>query len=517
MSQQLETPRSAFEPREDLGSLAGMLARTASSSPDRPALVQDGERISWAELHERARRVAAGLASAGVEPGDRVALLMPNTPAFVLAFCAVASLGGTAVPLNPLLTEAELEFHARECRVRAVIAEPRRSAVLRRIASKLDWPLEIVLTTGAEARGRTLDDLLRHGVDDLPEPGSDVHVLYQYSAGSTGRPKRVPRTHAELCTEAESFVRAAGITPEDAILAAIPLFHAYGLACCLVAAVRSGAALHLLRERQPFALSRRRALDVLARGEVTVFPAVPYMLRLLLEAPGTRDLARLRLCFSAAAALPLATFDGFRSRFGVCIRQLYGCTETGIVAGNFEDDPVATALSVGRPLEHVDVRILGEDGSPVEPGRIGEIVVRSGSMMRGYGGAGGENAAVFSDGYYRTGDRGRIDDDGRLFVTGRTKLLIDVSGDKVDPVEVEDVLATHPKVREVVVVGVPTERQGEELVKAVVVVEGTCSDRELIRFCRERLASYKVPQRVEFREEIPRRADGTVLRKDLVD
>jgi long-chain acyl-CoA synthetase len=517
MTPELETRPVSFEPREELGSLGDMLARTVAAFGDRPALRSEDEQITYAELYDRSRRLAAGLAAEGLTSGDPVALLLPNTPDFVASFFAVARLGAVSVPLSPHLKDAELDFYFRESRVRGVIAEPRRLAAARRITSKLDRPVVLVSAAGTERHALSIAGLERHAETDLPEPASSSHAMFQYSAGSTGRPKRVPRTHAQLCTEAESLVGATGIAPDDTILAAVPLFHTYGIGCCLAAAMRSGASLRLLHERQPFALSRRRALELLGRGEATVFPAVPFMLRLLAEAPGTSELSRLRLCFSAAAALPPSTFDAFRERFGIDIRQLYGCTEAGTIAANIAGDAVATARSVGRPLDHVDIRIIDGDGAPQERGRIGEIAVRSGAMMRGYASAEDLDQAIFSDGYFRTGDRGRVDDDGLLYITGRTKLLIDVSGDKVDPIEVEDVLATHPKVREVVVVGVPTPRQNEELVKAVVVAEGACTETELVRFARERLANYKVPHRVEFRDEIPKSADGTPLRKYLVD
>jgi long-chain acyl-CoA synthetase len=172
---------------------------------------------------------------------------------------------------------------------------------------------------------------------------------------------------------------------------------------------------------------------------------------------------------------------------------------------------------VGTPIDGVELRIAGEDGESVEGGRIGEVLIRSTAMTPGYTDADELNAEAFRDGWFRSGDRGRIDDEGRLFLTGRTKRLIDVRGDKVDPVEVEDVLAVHPKVGEVVVVGVESGVPGEELVKAVVVPAGDCQERELIRYCRERLADYKVPSRVEFREEIPTGPGGKVLRSKLLD
>jgi long-chain acyl-CoA synthetase len=226
-------------------------------------------------------------------------------------------------------------------------------------------------------------------------------------------------------------------------------------------------------------------------------------LRLLAESGGG-DLGALRLCFSAGNALPRSTFDAFDRAFGIPIRQLYGLTETGAVTINLDEDPWATAASVGRPMPGIDVDVLDVAGDPVEPGHIGDVAVSSPAMTRRHG------ARLL------TGDRGRIDEAGRLIITGRRKLLIDVSGDKVDPIEVEDVLAVHPKVREVVVVGVPSGIEGEELIKAVVVGEAACGERELIRFCRERLANYKVPHMVEFREEIPRSSLGKVLRKYLV-
>ena len=307
------------------------------------------------------------------------------------------------------------------------------------------------------------------------------------------------------------------MTAEERILCAVPLFDAYELGCCLVEAARSGAALVMHDDRQPFVFGRERMLELLEREAVTVFPGVPFMFRLLAETPGRADLSRLRLCLSAANPLPWSTFQAFNRRFGIPVRQLYGTTETGALTANLDRDAEGTAMSVGRPIRRVEVKIVDETGAPQQEGRIGEIAVSSPAMTRGYAGLPDVNRHAFADGYFRTGDRGRIDNDGRLFLTGRKKLLIDVKGDKVDPIEVEDVLAVHPKVREVVVVGVSSGVDGEDLVKAVVVPERACEDRELIRFCRERLANFKVPRTVEFRDEIPRSAFGRVLRGLLAD
>jgi long-chain acyl-CoA synthetase len=284
----------------------------------------------------------------------------------------------------------------------------------------------------------------------------------------------------------------------------------------MLAALRSGATLTILEDAHPFVLQRDNALAVLERERATVFPAVPFVLRLLAEAPGRGDLSSLRLCFSAAAALPRPTFEAFAQRFGVPVRQLYGSTETGAVAANLDEDPWTTWRSVGRPLDGVEVAVLDAAGEPATDGRIGELAVRSPAMTGGYAGLPHLNRRLFAGGWFLTNDRGRVDDDGRVYIAGRKQLLIDVKGDKVDPVEVEDVLAVHPKVHEVVVVGVESGAEGEDLIKAVVVPDGACQARELIRFARDRLSNYKVPQMIEFRDEIPRSASGDVLRKYLI-
>ena len=507
---------TALLPYEDQGSVADLLREAADASPERTALVCGSERISYAELAERAERLAGGLAARGFGPGDPIALALGNTPAFAISFFAIGMLGGVAVPLNPQFEEAELEFFFREAGVRAVIADPKRASVSLRIGARLDGPIDVISTGRAGRRTPALDSLLDSPALEEALGSLDDDAVYQYSSGSTGRPKRAPRTHRQLLAEADSLAATLGLRDDDTILCAIPLHHTYGLGCCLTAAVRSRATL-VLDESRPVTLRRMRILKLLEKEQVTVFPSVPYILRLLGESSTTVDLQPLRLCFSAAAALPRSTFEGFRSKFGIAVRQLYGCTEAGAVTANLDEDPDATWASVGRPLGGVEVRIVDDAGDPLDTGRIGEIAIASPAMTRRYARHDEQTRLAFRDGYFLTGDRGRLDEEGRLFITGRKKLLIDVRGDKVDPIEVEDVLATHPKVREVVVVGARGSVEGEELVKAVVVPDGACEARELIRFCRERLVRYKVPELVEFRDEIPKSATGKILRKYLVE
>jgi long-chain acyl-CoA synthetase len=494
-----------------------MLAAPAQELPGHAAVVHGDERISHAELADRVARLAHGLAARGVGAGDPVALVMRDTPAFVTSFMAVAGLGAVVVPLNPHYKEPELRFCLHDCGVRAVIADDDKAGLCRQLLAGRADPFEIIAAGDGGPEATTVESLIaEHDPVPLAGAGPDDEAVLQYSAGCTGGAKRVPRTQGALRAEADSLVATLGLHSGDVVLSTIPLFHSYGMGSCMLAALRGGATLVLLENAHPFVLQRDQALRVIEREQVTVFPTVPFILKLLAEAPGTGDLSGVRLCFSAASALPRPIFDLFGQRFGVPIRQLYGFTEAGAVTANVDSDPWTNWRSVGRPLDGVGIEILDEAGESTGPGHIGEIAVRSPALTRGYSGLDELNRTMFRDGAFLTNDRGRLDEHGRLYITGRKRLLIDVKGDKVDPIEVEDVLAVHPKVREVVVVGVESGAQGEDIIKAVVVPDGACQERELIRFARERLSNFKAPQMVEFREEIPRSPSGEVLRKYLV-
>jgi len=484
--------------------LTELLDRPARERPHHTALVHGDVRLTYAELAELSARVAHGLAARGIRAGDAVALVLGNTPAFVAGFFGITGLGGIAAPLNPSFKRDELEFCFRACGVKAAITNGQGAAVCRRVARESETPIQVIVT-GADADGAVSFERLVEGNGpvalDYRLPSEDA--VYQFSSGSTGRSKRLARTHLQLSAEAETYTE--WVRPDDRVFCAVPLFHTYGMGCCLLSAMRNGATLIMQEDPNPFVLTRGRAAELIEREGATVFPGVPFNFRLLAEAPGAMDLSSLRLCFSAGTALPQSTFDAFHERFGLSVRQLYGCTEAGTLTINLDPDPVATAASVGRPTGRVAVNVVDS-----------EVVVRSPALTRGYSGMEELNRQVFRDGWYFTGDLGRLDDEGRLYLLGRKKRLIQVAGHKVDPVEVEDVVVAHPRVRDVVVVGVEGRVEGEEAVKAVVVPDGGLRERDLIHFCQERLAGYKVPQIVECRDEIPKSPLGKVLRKYLV-
>jgi long-chain acyl-CoA synthetase len=496
--------------------LMQLLYAQAEARPEHSALVFRDERIAFADLVERIERLASGFSQRGIGPGDAVALVLPDDPWFVASFYAITALGAIVVPVNPAFKQAELEASFRSADVSVVISDERAAGVCERIAAGLGRQVEVITTSTAHGQAQTLDALLDEGsADRLAARSAEETFVYQFSSGSTGRPKRVPRTHGQCAAEADLY-KSLGLTHEDRIFSAVPLFHTWGMGSCLFGSAASGATIVILEDPHPFLLKRRQALELLEREQATVFPGVPFNFRLMAEAPAGADLSSLRLCFSAGTALPRASFEAFGERFGVLVRQLYGSTETGMIAANMSSDPVSTFESVGAPVGGVEVEIVDDEGEAVPVGEIGEVTVASPAATNGYADAEQANREAFRDGRYFTGDLGRLDADGMLYLEGRKKLLIEVGGYKVDPIEVQDVIVAHPSVSEAIVVGVAGESEGEETVKAVVVQSEHCEESELISFCRERLANYKVPRTIEFRDEIPKSPLGKVLRKYLV-
>ncbi len=480
-------------------SITGLLQSALERHPGRVAVRSATGTWTWEQLAGAVAARAVGLRERGVGASTTVGLVHGNTADFVVEFLAVTALGAMAVPLNPQLTGDELR-------------------------SYLGPNAALGLSYGGDASVGDLASALAHDgwieqfraapagrgeAGALPAPQDDQAALCGFSSGSTGLAKRIVRSHRNLAAEAAQYQATAQIEPDDVILCSIPLFHAHALGNCLLSSLCSGAALVLLEGAQRGAL-----LKALGNG-VTVFPTVPFVLRMVSLARSQEKAPGLRLVFTAGAALDAETFGAFLDRFGVAPRQLYGNSEGGALAINLDADPRPSASSVGRALLGVSLRVVDDvdrDRAPFEPG---EVVVRSASLADGYIDLPDETAISFKGGWFRTGDVGFLDEQDRLSITGRTKLFISTGGFKVDPAEVEAVIGSHPSVRDVVVVGVPV-RADEELVKAVVVAGGPLTQKDIVSTCRGRLADWKIPRLVEFRDEIPRSALGKVLRKYLV-
>jgi acyl-CoA synthetase (AMP-forming)/AMP-acid ligase II len=360
----------------------------------------------------------------------------------------------------------------------------------------------------------------------LSSPGEPVPArrdprhsgLLLQSSGTTGAPKIVLRSAASLDAVAEAMVEGIGFGPRDHVLLPIPLCHSYGIEHGLLAPVWAGSCVHLTR-----GFDLRLVLSELTEGSITIFPGVPFMYETLARTGEPRTLPALRRAYSAGGPLPTGMFDAFRARFGVSVSQLYGATEIGSVMFNDPDGPAPfDPASVGRAMRGVDVRVLDVDDPcpdrPLPPGAEGQVAVRADSMMSGYLRDDAQKTPLLG-GFFLTGDLGRLDDNGRLTLTGRIKLLIDVGGLKVNPLEVEAVLAQHPDVAACVVLPV---RVSETVCRLKAVVQPRDPDGagptagSLRQFARARLTPYKVPRVFEVRKDLPRSPTGKILRHLVV-
>lgn len=483
-----------------------MLQETASAHGSRVAFGDARGEITFARLVDESERVAVLLDGAAVQEGDRVAVLLRNGPDLARAICGILARGAVAVPLSPLLKAPEIERCLGASSPKAAFtheALPDDSrAAMARIGIAPGRIFAGPAAAGSGASGFTEPSL---------DPGRAAFDLF--STGSTGRPKRVVRTHAMLAADAEAYQATARLEPQDVIAGVAPLYHSYGISCVLNSVLRSGASAFLFPE-----FAGEEVLREITGHRCTVYPGSAFHFSLLADMtprPGT-DLSSLRLCFSCGLGLPAAVEGKFRKRFGVPVFQMYGATECSSATMNLEGDHDPLVESAGRPLPGVGVRILLEDGAEAAAGAEGEVAVQGAAVARRYEDLPELSVQAFRDGWFRSGDLGRLDGGGNLWITGRLKLMINAAGNKVDPLEVEDVLCRHPGVAEAAVVGVPGPH-AQEIVKAAVVPRGEVSERELRDFCRDRLAAYKVPRLFQFVERLPRSPTGKLLRKELLD
>ena len=508
--------------------LTQLLAKAVSNDPDKAAIVYDNIRMSYQELYTKVEDLSRGLKSTGLKQGDCAAFLLPNCPEFAIAFYAVAKLDGIVLPLNHLFKAEEIGYYLADSNVKVIITDSQRADLCLKALSNCDNTIQLIVVDRVHPQATYFYDLMLEGESQnkatLPKNND---LLYQYSSGSTGRPKRVSRTQKNLYYEAKSFAETTKVSSSDIILCAVPLYHAHGLGNCLLAAICNGATLVILEQSKqngvsvevPLVFKIPRILDLIKTEKVTILPGVPYIFKAMVESPASKgaDLSTIRLCFSAGNFLGKDVFDKFLTRFGIPIRQLYGCTEAGSISINLDDDCPETWNSVGIPPKDVEITIIDEDGNALGEEVVGEVVIKSQALTKGYHNLPQVNQQAFKNGTFFTGDLGKRDGKGRLYITGRKKILIDTGGRKVDPVEIEDILSSHLKVKEAVVVGVKEAHSGE-IVKAVIVSNETeeSLEQELFSYCQEHLAEFKVPKIVEFRSEIPKSPLGKILRKQLV-
>lgn len=480
--------------------------------PERTAILFEGSATTYGELASQSAHLSASLAAMGVKRGDRVALFLPNHPAFVVSFLAAVRVGGIAVPLNPRLTAwelrevlidsgAEILITTAELRAAAYSAEHRLPQIRQVLIAEGDAENDLALEAAIAARpaGET---------EELPENAPAAIV---YTSGTTGHPKGATLSHGNIDFVMRAKVEYMGVTPEDRLLLFLPLSHCFGLNAVLNAALAAGACVVLHRR-----FEMDEVLRSIQHNRATMFFGVPTTFILLLEKAEPEQLHPLRYFFSAAATLPHDVEERWMERFGFVIHQGYGLTESSPFA-TYNHRSHHRPGSIGTAVRGVEIVIRDVHSERhLPPGERGEILLRGPNVMLGYWQKPEETAAVIRDGWLHTGDVGRLDDDGYLCIEDRLKDLVIVGGANVYPAEVEQVLRHHPAVLEAAVYGQPDAVLGERVCACVVPRNpGSVSAEELLRFASGRLSEYKLPAQIEFTSELPKGPTGKVLKRVL--
>jgi long-chain acyl-CoA synthetase len=494
-----------------LNTLPELLDGAVRSNPQKAAVIDGERKLSYLGLQERVQSLSHRLSTLGVKRGDPVALLLPNGAEFVVSFFAIARLGGIVVPLNSHYQQTELSFFVGDCRPAALITLQEFAGLCRGVLAGLRYRCDLLILEERWLWAAPISEgesSAIRGSIERSRPGDSV--IYQYTSGSTGNPKRVARTHSNLTFELESLAKTLGLSREDRFLGVVPFSHVNGLVRSMLASLSVGATLVPLRE-----FKRQKLAHTIQQERITVFIGVPFMFNILAEMNFREpvDFSSLRLCVSASAPMPAATNRRFREKYGLYVRQLYGSTETGSISVNMGKDIENSLESVGLPIDGVEVEVFRDGGALADHDEVGEVAVKSPAAITRYDGASGTQEP-FRDGYFFTGDLARIHDRGYLCLVGRKKFFINKGGYKINPWEVENLIGGYAKVGEVVVIGVPTT-YGDEAVKAVVVTSEPCTEEEIIEYCRGKIADFKVPSLIEFRQDLPKSPTGKVLRNKL--
>ena len=492
--------------------MAFWLARQAELAPAREALDVDGKTYSFEDLEDRAARCAGALTSIGVGPGDRVGALLHNSVEYVDLFEATARIGAIMVPMSPRLAPPELGFIANDSGIRVLVYDGREVETVK--AFRPDTAIESVLAVGP-ADDPSYDAALRGAapIRSLAEVSWDDVLAIFYTSGTTGSAKGAMLTHGNFHWTNLNMVLALDLNRDERSLVALPMFHLGGWNVNTLPVWWKGGRVIL---QQSF--DAGQVLQRIEEHRVTSMMGVPTMYRMLADHPSfyETDLSSLRVCACGGAPLPEGLIRLWHER-GVRLLQGYGLTEAApnclLVPPEDAERKVGAA---GRPYFFADVRVFDDRDREVGPGGTGEIVVRGPSVMKGYWRQPEATASVLRDGWLRTGDIGRIDDEGYIFVIDRLKDMFISGGENVYPAEIEKVLAGHPAVAEAAVIGVRDDRWGETGRAIVVLREGArVSSDELIDFCASRLAGFKVPRSVFFAEELPRNATGKLIKHEL--
>jgi long-chain acyl-CoA synthetase len=465
---------------------------------DHVAVKLDDAVLTYDQLDDAVARTAGLLKAKGVEPGDRVGVMLPNVPQFPVAYFGVLRAGAVVVPLNPLLKAREVAYHLTDSGARVLLAWHDSADAAHAGADEAGTDCVLVEPGALDVLAARCEPV----TEPVPRAGEDTAVIL-YTSGTTGSPKGAQLTHANLIRNMEVASALFALDATAVTLGALPFFHAFGQTCALNATLAAGGTLTLLPR-----FNAAEALELLGRDGVTVFEGVPTMFSALLHDESDADASSLRVCVSGGAAMPVEVLRAFELRFGCQVLEGYGLSETSPVASFNRPDRERKPGSIGLPADGVEMKLLDD----------GEIAIRGHNVMKGYWNKPEATAEVVSDdGWFRTGDIGRVDEDGYFYVVDRKKELVIRGGYNVYPREIEEVFYEHPAVREAAVIGVPHDALGEEVGAAIALKAGiTVTPDELRSFVKARVAAYKYPRIIWLLDELPKGPTGKILKRAIV-
>lgn len=479
--------------------------------PDKPAIIFEDHEITYGQLDEKASRLANTMQKKGVKQGDRVALYLPNIPEFVVCYIASLKIGAVAVSVNPMLKSAELKYLLNDsgsvmlCTVGELLANVKRE----------DYPgLQHVLVCEGESHGNpTIDTWVEDASEAVKalDLDRDETAVILYTSGTTGFPKGAALTHGNVVSNAYTAAHHAGYRANDRMSLFLPLFHVFGQNFIMNGTFNTCSTLVLFRRFVP-----DDVLKAFDKHRITMFFAVPTIFINLLNMDlSAFDLSSIRYEFSAAATMPEEISRKWKEKFGRTIHEGYGLTESSPFAC-YNHDYCHKFGSIGTPCENVEIKIMDEFDNEVAPGEWGEICIKGPGVMKGYWNKPEETAKTLRNGWLHSGDIGKKDEQGYVYIVDRVKDMINAAGFKIWPAEVEHYLYQHPAIKELAVYGISHPEKGEAVCASIVLKDGeTSTSDDIIAYCRENMAAYKIPSKVEFVEELPKSATGKILKRTL--
>lgn len=495
--------------------IGNVISKRALISPDRIAVISRDKQYTYRQLNLRATRLANALLKLGVAPGDRVGLLMTNNNEFLEIYFATAKIGAVLVPVNTRLAGPEIDFILNDCTVKGFIF----GKAFEQTVAEMRYPgaARFRISTGPTAVADTLDyeALISEASEAQPEVEiheDDLHII-MYTSGTTGRPKGAMLTHKNIYSGGLDMLIGLHYQYPERLLVLVPLFHSGGITP-VVGHVIKGVCTVLMESFEPAG-----ALELIEKYDISLLLGVTTIVKMLLNVPelDSYNLKTLKTAILPGSPLPYAIIKEAHDRMGVLCQNLWGLTEmTGPGSHTTIEDVLEKPECAGKPYFNVDLRIVDFMGEEVPVGEMGEIIARGPNMMQGYWHLPEETAGTIKDGWLHTGDMGRIDDQGYLYVLDRMKDMIVSGGENVYPAEIENVIQEMPAVSDAAVIGIADEKWGETPKAYIVIQTGaTVTPEEIEAFCRTKLAGYKVPRHIEFIEALPRNPTGKVLKQAL--